>query len=138
MDLSNILYFAVVLDDESYRRLLKEAEEINLPTDWRPRYICHHMTIAFKTQFNNTELINWCVEHVGEDFSLSVLNLGISEKSMAVMVGTEVPSSNKIKHITLAVNTNTGGKPVDSNFITDWEKFKPMTLRGTITAIPKN
>ena len=47
-------------------------------------------------------------------------------------VETNVPSANSLKHVTLATNTANGGKPFDSNGITNWFRLKknlPMTGR---------
>lgn len=40
--------------------------------------------------------------------------------------GEEVPSMNKVKHITLYLLND--GKPVDSNAITEWKSIEPTLL----------
>lgn len=135
MDLSNVLYFAIELDEDSKNKLIEFSKTKKLPENWNPRFFCHHMTIAFRTQFqSNPELIKWCEEHMGEEFYLAGLNFGISDKAMAIRVGTKVPSANELKHVTIATNTNTGGKPVDSNSITNWKQCQTIVLKGKIKA----
>ena len=47
--------------------------------------------------------------------------------------GTEVKSTNKVAHITIAVNRGVNAKPVESNNIVSWEPLKAdIVLRGTL------
>ena len=119
---NKILYSAVVLDNESRYKLLTKLEEF-IPSDWR--VIAHHMTIKFGEG----------VDKVGEEVDLIVTHIGISDMVVAVKV-KGYPSSNKIPHVTLAVNPD-GGKPVMSNNIQQWEEIKPFKISGQVKNIFK-
>jgi len=58
----------------------------------------------------------------------------VSDKAIAVSVDGYL-SSNKIPHITLAVNTSDGGKPYDSNRIENWTKITPINVSGEVREI---
>lgn len=78
------------------------------------------MTIAFGDQIT-PELFNYAREHERQYFPIEIISIGYSDKALAVGVKTVCPSANKIKHITLCTFGN--GKPVDSNYITNWRPF---------------
>jgi len=41
---------------------------------------------------------------------------------------------NRFSHITLAINPF-DGKSLDSNFITDWKKITPITIKGVVKEV---
>ena len=122
---SNVLYSAVVLNDNSKSDLLNRLEG-QIPEGWN--IIAHHMTIVFGKPVPNQEDLN-------KDVTLTVTELGLSDMAMAVKV-EGYPSNNAIPHITIAVNPN-GGKPVMSNDITEWTKINPFKVVGKVTEIKK-
>lgn len=131
---SDILYSAVVLDEQSHSILLQEFSH-SIPEGWDK--IAHHMTIAFGKPTPNKE-------DLGKEVKLWITHLGISDMAIAVRV-EGYPSLNKIPHITLAVNPN-GGKPVMSNDITDWTIIEDvrdclyegyLSVTGVVTDIKK-
>lgn len=118
----NILYTAVVLTEKSRGILLSKLGSY-IPEGWKT--IAHHMTITFGKPLSDLglELYN------GVEVDLRVVALGKSDKAIAAKV-EGFKTKNKIPHITLAINVENGGKPVDSNKITDWE---PIDINlGTI------
>lgn len=137
-----INYICLELDSVSHAIAADYAEK-NLP--WPDaQAIAHHMTILHHTGLrcapDDPELaakdyvLAWAKEHEGEDLLLTVTEVGHSDKAFALRV-TDVaaPSRNRIKHITLATNRATGGKAVDSNYITHWETLeKPLTLKAKV------
>ncbi|MDO4210893.1 MAG: hypothetical protein Q4D23_04135 [Bacteroidales bacterium] len=139
----SIEYIALELDDAS-RQLVIEYAEAHLP--WADaRVIAHHMTIVHHTGFraapDATDLaerdyvLAWALAHEGQSFSLTATEVGHSNKAFALRI-TDVlaPSRNRIKHITLATNNATGGRAVDSNYITHWEPLDaPLVLTGKVT-----
>lgn len=132
---NNILYVAVVLDEESKHRLM-EAVKKHLVEDQVPNWndfkiICHHHTIAFKNNLTD-DLVEWANEHNGDEFEMTTNALGVSDKALAVEVETDLPCANKVKHITVMTNPETNGKPVDSNYITDWTPFEKIPLKGRL------
>jgi hypothetical protein len=120
----NILYSAVVLDDESRAKLL---EKFPIPNGFR--IFAHHMTIVF-----GKGLPEDLKGDLGKEVTLTVKSLGVSDKAIAVSVDGYL-SSNEIPHITLAVNTSEGGKPYDSNRIEDWKGVKDFTINGVVTEV---
>jgi len=122
-----VLYSAVVLDDKSKAALLQQFASM-LPEGWKT--IGHHMTIVFGRGIEDKD-------ELGEEVELTVEALGVSDKALAVRVGG-YPTTNKIPHITVAVNAAGGGKPFDSNKITDWASTDlghQMKLYGVVTDI---
>lgn len=122
---SNILYSAVILDEQSRTNLISRFKS-DIPEAWK--IIGHHMTIAFGKPVENKEDLSKTV-------SLRVTELGISDMAIAVKV-EGYQSKNKISHITLAINPD-GGKPVMSNDITNWESVAQMKLTGVVTNVTK-
>jgi len=133
-----VLYSAVVLDEKSHDELLAKFKD-SIPEGWKT--FAHHMTIVF-----GKGLPEDLKGDLGKSVELTVTELGKSDKAMAVKVEGYPPdkkafkSTNKIPHITLAVNTLEGGKPVMSNQITNWspvENFKveEFKVTGTVTEV---
>jgi hypothetical protein len=132
------MYSAVVLDEKSQKKLTEWALKnvkvngVRLPIlvereGWK--MYCHHMTIQYP---GIPEFVKQFVE---SKQSLEAIALGISDKAIAVRV-IGFHSENKISHITIAVNTRMGGKPMMSNDITNWTKIeKPVTLSGVVKEI---
>lgn len=139
----SIEYIALELDDAS-RQLVTEYAETHLP--WADaRVIAHHMTIVHHTGFRAAPdaidlaerdyVLAWALAHEGQSFSLTATEVGHSDKAFALRI-TDVlaPSRNRIKHITLATNNATGGRAVDSNYITAWTPLDaPLVLTGKVT-----
>ena len=64
-----------------------------------------------------------------------VKEIGISEMAIAVKV-EGFDTNNDIPHITLAVNSDAGGKPVMSNQITNWRPISfSLNLTGKVEEI---
>ena len=118
-----VLYSAVVLDGESRAKLLEK-----FPTPKGFKVFAHHMTIVFGKGLDDKS-------EVGKRVTLTVTELGKSDKAMAVKV-EGYPSANEIPHITLAVNTSKGGKPFMSNQITNWSPVENFNVENfTVTGI---
>lgn len=97
-----------------------------------------HMTVFFKDA--DSDIVNYVKTHEGNIFEVECDALGMSNKAYALRVShakcfaddTECPCTNKTKHITLF--TMRGGKPKDSNDITEWAKLTyPLVLRAKLT-----
>ena len=124
-----ISYSAVVLDEESRAKLLTTLSN-QIPDGWEK--ICHHMTIKMG------ELPPDKKSDLGKFVNLTATEVGISEKAFAVKVSGYF-TTNKISHITVAIDRKNGAKPFDSNGITNWEKLShTVSLTGTVSEIPKN
>jgi hypothetical protein len=124
------MYTALVLTPQSHQWLVSHFREI-IPSTWI--VYCHHMTINMgngtsgplaASQFN-----------LEEEAELTVISLAYDNKVIAAGVDTKVPSDNKIKHITIAVDRAEGGKPFHSNQLTNWNPTSPINLRGIIKEV---
>lgn len=126
-----ILYKALVLEPSEQRKLYEYMETL-IPKGWYT--YCHHMTIVFGDPKDKDEVDIFVDENEGKEFEMNVTHIGDSDKCIAVMVETNVPSKNKIKHITVA--TSPDGKPYESNLITNWKTVnKPLKLTGVVKKI---
>lgn len=127
METNKISYSAVVLKKSDQEKLLKTLTDW-IPKDWK-KY-AHHMTIKLG------ELPEEKKQDIGKTVSLTAYEIGKSDKAAAVKV-KGYWSANRIPHITIAINTNDGGKPVDSNNIPQWERLMfPIDLSGIVVEIP--
>jgi hypothetical protein len=121
-------YTAVVLNAESKAKLLKYFDS-GVPLDWER--VCHHMTINLGGAENGP-----AAGLVGQEFEIVVKSFAEDKRVFAVGVESECPSNNKIKHITVAVNVNGGGKAKHSNELTIWTPLvQPLVLRGTVEVV---
>jgi len=126
--MEKLLYSAVVLDNESKENLINA---FTLPSKWQP--VAHHMTIGFKEP-----IPDYLRNDIGKTVQLTVKEIGISTDAMAVKV-SGYHSNNEIPHITLAIPE--GGKPFNSNFITNWTPCSPskrILLTGKVEEIFSN
>lgn len=126
MEKKKISYSAVVLNDESHQKLLTQFKK-NVHSDWKK--FAHHMTIKMG------ELPEDKKEDIGKEVELTVTAVGQSKTNSAVKVSGYY-STNSTPHITLAVDVNNGGKPVDSNKISNWLPVsEPFKVKGTVKEI---
>ena len=124
------MYTALVLTPESHKLLLASFRDI-IPADWT--IYCHHMTINMGNA-SSGPLAGQNLD-VGAVAELTVVNYAYDDKVMAAGVATDVPSTNSVKHITLAVNRAGGGKPFHSNQLKNWQPTTPLKLRGIIQEV---
>jgi hypothetical protein len=133
----HITYSAIMLDNKSKELLLST---FIYPDQEFSEWTKHgdHMTIC----------IGELPEHLkrywlDEKITLTATELGISDKAVAVKVegffnlsknSDVTPEELKVPHITLAINPFEG-KPVDSNYITNWKPIEPLTLNGVVREI---
>lgn len=127
-----VLYSAVVLTGESRDKLI-EAIGDRIPEGWKT--VAHHMTIIF-----GKPLPDPVKDKLDSTVRIDAYEIGISDKAIAVKVDrfpafeTDGVTPKKIPHVTVAVSPN--GKPVDSNFITEWEPLEhKIQLIGTVKEI---
>lgn len=132
-----ITYSAVVLKPEYINLLLSTFVYPNEEfSDWK-KY-ADHMTICLGELPEHLKRY-W----LGEEISLTVTELGISDKAVAVKVngfftiskpGDLEDEGSKFPHITLAINP-INAKPADSNKIINWKQVEHIKLRGVVKEI---
>ena len=119
---AKILYSAVVLDEASRTKLVTRFKHL-IPDDWK--IMAHHMTIVFGKGVPS--------EDVGEIVKLRGIELGMSDKAIAIKV-VGYTSANAIPHITIGIAPD--AKPVMSNDITNWEPLESyINLTGVVTEV---
>ena len=114
-----IAYAGVILDEDTSEQLLAHFETL-IPESWT-RY-AHHMTVSLGKSIPNQA-------DLGKEVTLTVTAVGKSDDAIAVAV-SGYPSRNARPHITLAVPL--GGKPFNSNKITDWHSVEPFEIQGQL------
>ena len=123
-----MMYTALVLDAESRQRLVKYFHPV-VPLDWER--VCHHMTINLGSAESGP-----AADLVGQQFEVVAKTFAEDNRVVAVGVESPVPSKNAIKHITVAVNVNGGGKAKHSNELTNWTPLvQPLVLRGVVQVV---
>jgi hypothetical protein len=133
----NITYSGVILDEKSREKLLSTFIYPNSEySDWIK--IADHSTICMGELPEHMKKY-W----LDEEITLTVTELGISDKAVAVKVTGFYTISKKtdkegegpeFQHITLAINP-VDGKPKDSNSIINWKKIEPIKLIGIVKEI---
>ena len=130
------MYVSIDLDNDSRLKLKSFAEAyVNDAFGVYGTYICHHCTVAHISNLDN-DTLEWCFDHEGEKFNMFVDRIGISDLACAVAVDfdDDVPCKQNYPHVTVAVNACKNGKPVDSNYITEFEDvYKNIELTGVLT-----
>lgn len=140
MEQKKWIYIGVFLDEMSTKVLLNRFGN-KIPNSWRMYNKNFHMTIAFNdgSEASYAKLREY-QPRFGEKVNLIVTDYGKSPDAIAVkVVCNGVKSLNKIPHITLATPKN--GRPVNSNYITDWTPLGPpqelIPISGTIDIFSK-
>lgn len=123
------MYTAVVLTPDSHNKLIESLRDV-IPPTWEK--IAHHMTVNMGSFVSGPASHDF---HLGQNYELKVVSLAYDDKVMAVGVNCVVPSSNTVKHITIAVNRQGGGKPFLSNKLTNWQQTTPIDLIGILEEV---
>ena len=115
------------LGDNSRKKLI-EATKHYIPEGWE--VIAKHMTINFGKGLSED-----LKSDLGDIKPIRVTKVGVSDMAVAVMV-EGYHSDNEIPHITLAINSKEGAKPVMSNDITNWSNLENyINLSGIVNEI---
>ena len=149
--MSSLSYTGVFLDNVSHQRhddavnAMPQVQE-KLKEFSNPTLVAHHLTLTLGS-------IEELESFMGEVGQMTCTHLGISDKAIAVKCSPVVrfekgdinwdniprKGNGKFPHITVFVNTGGGGKPVDSNKITDFIPLKQeLTLMGKVMGPSKN
>lgn len=130
---NNLIYAGIFLDEESknlLKNIFKDFVIKNLGDN--TTFICHHMTISHISKLND-EIKRWCIENYKKEFVLEIESIGFNEKACAVKINTDIPTTQNYPHITIAINNETNGKPVDSNSINSFIKLpNKIKVKGIV------
>lgn len=129
--MNNFHYFGLFLDTDTKNRLmdiLTDNIDYNIALNVADKIFIDHCTLLHVSQLHgNSEIYNYLKGYMGEKFQIVINGVGISDKAMAFRVDEKsVVCVNDIPHITIA--TFRGGKPVDSNEITNWKDIEPIIV----------
>lgn len=140
-------YIGLFLDKETKNKLRDIALNSkygDLLKNAKKEYI-DHCTLLHCTDFCKPEgnplmhYLNSLIKKGFTKYKLRIDAIGVSDKAMAFKVCTEIDKKQKpsiycyrdTPHITIC--TFEGGKPVDSNNITEWHYFeKPLIIETTL------
>jgi hypothetical protein len=119
------VWCAVVLDEESKEKLLKEFGKI-IPKGWT--IFCNHMTIDDNHSLQNEE-------DLGKEVSLTVMSVAHSKEYLAVKVsGYSRQDGDDFSHVTLAESKYNNNK-----YPLEFASFdKSLILKGTIKNIKQD
>jgi hypothetical protein len=118
----NVSYTGLVLRPESRAMLLAEVGHL-IPPGFK--VIAHHCTLCMGPLC--PDLID---DPSATAYTPIATAVASNERVVAVKVdlGPGVRSTNATPHITVACNYDGGGKPKDSNDLTDWAPLRPMVV----------
>ena len=137
--MGNFHYFGLFLDEETKKGLLDVfltyLEEGNSIGYLMNKIYIDHCTLLHVSQLHgNSEIYNYLNDRIGEKYEIVINGIGISDKAVAFRVAEySVVCVNEIPHITIA--TFNGGKPVDSNNITEWKDIEPIIIKTTLKKV---
>ena len=137
--MKNFEYYGLFLTEESKTKLKAWLWENDydfnndiikgtLPENWH----LDHCTLLHWSQRTSNFLLEdtlgtALVLHGNLNQPIEINGIGVSDKAMAFKVNIfPLVSVNKTPHITIC--TFNGGKPVDSNNITEWKDIKPIIV----------
>lgn len=126
-------YCSIILDKESQLKLV-ELTKHYYNDEWENYYslnskdkYCHHMSISYDSILEDLGLIE------GKKICITIINIGISPKAIAVKVDKPINNMTILPHITIAVNRHNNGERLDSNNITDWKEIETIELTGYLS-----
>lgn len=140
---NNWQYYGIFFGEKTKNLLYRKAsqyldlpfmfENHNIDIDTWKKY-CDHVTIVYNDgNPEKQELANSLDLLLGAQESMYVTHLGVSDKAVAFKV--DYVTTNKISHITVAVAP--GAKPVESNYITNWEEIDGFYISGRLDKVLK-
>ena len=142
---NNVEDAGIFLDDESKSTLMNVlSQQEGLPE--AKEYYCDHATLYHHSQFRvDSQRASKVMSRIDKEIEKTDHNrvrftvdaIGVSDQAVAFRVLTHFPHLNNVLHIT--AYTCNGGKPVDSNKITDWRPLaSKIKLSGEIRKIERD
>lgn len=138
--MGNFHYFGLFLEDKAKIKLLDVLltflhENNSSLVLFDDDIILDHCTLLHVSQLHgNSVFYDYLNTRIGKTFSIIINGIGMSDKAAAFRVDKRsVVSRNNVPHITIA--TFNGGKPVDSNNITEWKDIEPIIIKTTLKKV---
>ena len=131
-------YYGLFLTEESKAKLKAWLIDSN----YRPEILksekeyLDHCTMLHKSQRGEDtylieEDLKFMLSVQVKNMRLEIDGIGVSDKALAFRCNlSEELCANKVPHITIC--TFNGGKPVDSNNITEWKDIKPIIVEAKL------
>lgn len=140
--MENWQYYGLFIDKDNHDKLidvLVNSHWIGTFNNSEKKYLDHctllHNSQKFLPQASYLiKLLNSKIKD--KEIEITIDAVGISNKAMAfrVILPNDVHSINKTPHVTIC--TFNGGKPVESNNITDWYSLEePVKIKTTLKKI---
>lgn len=136
--MKNFEYYGLFLTEESKAKLKAWLINSNYQSEIlkSEKEYLDHCTMLHKSQRGeDTYLIEEDLKFMltvqVKNMRLEIDGIGVSDKAMAFRCNlSEELCANKVPHITIC--TFNGGKPVDSNNITEWKDIKPIIVEAKL------
>ena len=124
-----VVYSAVVIENDSDIKKLDDIFKKYTVNGWE-KPANYHLTIS-PGKFPETLYLRG---DLNKEVELKIESIGISDKAIAVGVSGYYTRKDN-PHITIAFNKAEGGKPADSDDISNWEQIDNLSVVGTIREI---
>lgn len=136
--MKNFEYYGLFLTEESKAKLKAWLINSNYQSEIlkSEKEYLDHCTMLHKSQRGeDTYLIEEDLKFMltvqVKNMRLEIDGIGVSDKALAFRCNlSEELCANKVPHITIC--TFNGGKPVDSNNITEWKDIKPIIVEAKL------
>lgn len=131
--MENFEYIGLFLTEESKAKLKKWFDQYDFdnnilkscPENWH----LDHCTLIHKSQVAGFDADEFIKTSGNTNRIIVATHIGVSDKAIAFKVTSPTIVNycmNELPHITIC--TFNGGKPVDSNNITEWKDIKPIVV----------
>ena len=124
-------YIGLFVNPKDKNRLLDLVKKYYNFSEEDCKIFIDHCTLLHKSKLkheNAYRVIERYLEDKDKLETVKIIGIGRSDKAMAFRLLLNVPCTNDIPHITIA--TFNGGKPVDSNYISNWIYFEqPLNIK---------
>ena len=129
---TNWIYYGIFFDDDTKEKICNHAEKLcnkhGLKFNKNWKIYCDHMTLVYNNgHLDEQALANFYEPMLGQKQMLRCIGVDSSDKSVALWIDFE--TNNEHSHVTVLVGPT--GKPVDSNYITNWVKDDGKNLEIT-------
>lgn len=129
--MNNFEYIGLFLTEESKAKLKNWL----INSEYQPEILksekeyLDHCTLIHTSQVTGLDADEFIKTLGNTERIIAVTHIGVSDKAMAFKVTSSTIANycmNEVPHITIC--TFNGGKPVDSNNITEWKDIKPIVI----------